>query len=749
MVRHRLAFAALLSGLLTAHAAVAGVNFVGTELTSVSPKPSYMVSGDLNSDGRADIVVISPNSKEINTFLAANTPSNFAPARVERVGDTLRGVALGDLNRDNRLDVVVADQAAKGVWVLLGRGDGTYLEPYLVLVPQSRNPVSVAVANWDQLGGPDLAVADRRDNKVFILLNDNGTPPRFRRGGDFVPGVGPEDIRAADMNRDGKPDIVTLNLGGPRVKDIAVVLFKGVQQNFPEFDTPLQYTAGENPTDLIVTDFTNDGSPDLATLNRPSGVGSSELDVYVSQVNGALLPPVSIPVPCPFFTNGQPCKGLTMTAGDYDTNGQIDIAVTLTDPRSRGSSNNLADAMQIFGGRGDGAFVPGPVFTIGKAPQSMTTGDISGDGKVDISIATQRNLSLQAYVNVSSPGAIQNGDQCLVGDECLSSRCTNGVCCAAQCEPNEICNVPGREGICIPQSTGLEECEDPTDCTIEGSFCVDNVCCDESCETGSCTEPGFEGICLPLLEDGEPCEAASECGSRFCSPNGRCCREACTDGFCSDTGVCSPRSSLGDACEIDEECASGVCDTFDLICCDRTCRNDEFCNPDGRCTIEGATATPVMSGTPSNGTPTPTPTRTQRSTPAPTGELCSVGSDCNTGFCVDQVCCAVSACSSSQHCAEGSGMCVSGGTPTPTRTPTKVPTVSNNPCSPNPCGSLKCIVNDLGRPVCVASSSSSGCQTGSGDPASGNLLIAAMLPLALWAARRRTLARTPVRAQRR
>ncbi len=739
MVRPRVAFAALLSCLLAVPSAHAGINFVGAELTSVPPQAEYMATGDINNDGRLDVVVVSPQSKNVSTYLAADTPSNFAPARTIRVGSTLRGLALGDLNRDGRLDVAIADQAADGVWILLGRGDGTYLDPYLILVPNARNPYAVAINNWDESGGPDLAVADRRENKVFVLLNDNGSPPRFRRGGDFVVGLGPEFIAPVDFNNDGKNDIVTLNLGGPRVKDVSVVLFKRVAGGFPEFDTPVQYVIGENPNpELIWGDFNNDGNDDLAMLNRPSGTGRiSELDVLISNGDGTLNPPSSIPVPCPFFTNGQPCRGLTLTAGDFDTNGTIDIAVALTDPRSRGSSVNLVDAMQVFGGRGDGGFVAGPVFAIQKAPRSMAAGDITGSGKDDIAIAAQRSLSLQTFVNVSSPGGLGNGAPCLLGDECLSARCVNGVCCGSACEPDELCNVPGREGTCTPQRDEEEFCEDASDCFREGDFCVDNQCCDEECIGGRCDVPGFFGTCIPGLVDGEPCFDDDECSSGFCSPNGRCCREACDGGYCDEFGICSDLQGLGDPCEENAQCQSNVCDAFDLWCCNRRCLPDEeFCNPDGFCT-------PFDSETPL-ATATATATPTFQSTPGPEGERCSVGSECESGFCVNNVCCMVSSCPEDQHCAEGSGMCVDGGTPTPTQTPLLTPTDGTLNCG-GQCPPSRCINN-----VCVSTSSSSGCNAGGGsEPAAGNLLLAAMLPLALWSGRRWQLARARGRAPRR
>lgn len=755
MGRPRVVFGALLVSLLIAQSALAGFTFVGANTTSVPPQADYMATADMNNDGRIDVVTVSPASKDVTTYLAAATDSRFAPARSMRVGDTLRGLAIGDLNRDGRLDVVVADQAADGVHILLGAGDGTYLTPYLITIPNSRNPVGVAIGDFDETGGPDLAVIDKRQNRVFILLNDNGSPPRFRRGGDFVVGVGPEQILAIDLNRDGKRDIVTLDLGGPRVKSVSVALLKRVQQGFPEFETPIQYVVGANPSDMVSGDFNGDGTPDIAMLNRPAGSGRvSEIDVLLATGTGALLPPPGIAVPCPFFTNGQPCRGLALAPADYDGNGTTDLAVAVTDPRSRGSSVELVDAMQIFSGRGDGQFVPGPVFAIQKAPRSMAAGDVTGDGKPDISIGAQRSLTLQAFINVSTPGGAENGEPCLMGDECLSLRCTNGVCCASRCEANEVCNVRGREGTCVPVSSGeLIDCEDEDDCGGQTPFCSsEGVCCDERCPNGTCVEEGFEGVCLPLLAEGEPCDADAECQSRFCSDNGRCCRERCDGGFCNELGICSSLSDLGTSCEEDAQCQSNVCDAFDQICCNRKCLPDtEFCNPDGRCTLfnpftpTALRETPRVTGT--AGTATPTPSATRRLTPGPDGVQCSEATECQSDFCVNNVCCEVAQCGANEHCAEGTGRCVAGGTPTRTFTPTRFPTVApSNPCQPNPCPQ-KCVVGTDGGPVCVSASSSSGCSTTGGD-SSGNLLVLATMPLLLWGVRRFTLQRALARRRR-
>lgn len=754
MSRLRVAFViALFSFFSLAQAAVAGINFTGGELTNVPPRPEFMVSGDLNNDGRTDVVVVSPASKELSTYLAADTPSHFAPATVVRVGQHPERLALGDLNADGRLDVIVTDPPSDSVWILIGTGSGTYLAARQINVPNSIDPAAVAVGNFDDTGNLDLAIADGRLAKVFILLNDNANPPVFRRGGDFNVGEVPTEILSADLNADGKRDIVTLNLGGPAVKEISVSLWRRVAQGFPEFESSQRYTIGEKPSGMLSGDFNNDGDADIAMLNRARGAdGNYEIDVLVNRGEGVFNPPIVLPVPCPFFTGGSPCRALSLAAGDFDANGNLDFVVGLADPRrTRGSASSESDALQIFAGRGDGTFVPGGVFSTQKVPISVVVGDLTGDGTPDVAVANQRTLDLQAFINTSSPGMTPNGEPCLLGEECLSDRCTNGVCCASACsaEDNEVCNIIGREGICIPIPPVPTECTEPDGsafCEAENPaypFCVQGWCCDEECIGGRCDIEGLIGVCIPGIPDGEPCSGDDrECESGFCSDNFICCRETCEGGFCEPgTGVCRDRGDPGENCQEDEECKSGVCDVFDAICCNRVCDPDtETCFPgEGICRPVGYTPSPRPETPTATRTPTPRPVQED-------GEDCFQDVECQSGICDDAVCCKEE-CDDDHHCELGSGDCVEGPAPT-SPTPTLIPTPLATRTPEDPCENISCPGGQQCLSgLCVSNSTGGGCSTGGSDPAPGNWIAVMLLPLTMWAGRRWQLHRA--RATRR
>src|SRR5205814_1914064 len=76
--------------------------------------------------------------------------------------------------------------------------------------PTGSNPVSVAAADLNGDGKPDLAVANLGGNTVSVLLNNgNGT---FAARVDYTTGSTPWSVAAADLNGDGKPDVAVANI---------------------------------------------------------------------------------------------------------------------------------------------------------------------------------------------------------------------------------------------------------------------------------------------------------------------------------------------------------------------------------------------------------------------------------------------------------------------------------------------------------------------------------------------------------
>ena len=137
--------------------------------------------------------------------LAVMTPSRSAAqsyavgTRVDLVvGSGPNDVAIGDVNGDGKLDLVVANFNSNTVSVLLGNGAGGFGAKTDFIV--GAGPAQVGIADISGDGKPDLVVANFNSNTVSVLLG-NGTGG-FGAKTDFVTGGNPSGVAIGDVNGD-------------------------------------------------------------------------------------------------------------------------------------------------------------------------------------------------------------------------------------------------------------------------------------------------------------------------------------------------------------------------------------------------------------------------------------------------------------------------------------------------------------------------------------------------------------------
>jgi len=199
--------------------AVAGVSDAGTQVVRLGNgdgtfqppikvpaihDPFNLALGDLDGDGKLDWVISGQNNKRAITALLGNGDGTF------RVVWTLRGsphpaIALGDFNGDGNLDLAETwESGSLKIW--LGNGDGTFQagSQYDVV----RTPVAVAVSDFDGDGNLDVAVASRDSNEVSVYLGLGSGKFQQPQTYALSPAATPVQMIAADVNGDGRPDLV-------------------------------------------------------------------------------------------------------------------------------------------------------------------------------------------------------------------------------------------------------------------------------------------------------------------------------------------------------------------------------------------------------------------------------------------------------------------------------------------------------------------------------------------------------------
>jgi uncharacterized repeat protein (TIGR01451 family) len=223
--------------------------------------------GDLNNDGRLDIVVMSTGFfqyRDLAVLLQDAAGGFAAPAYYDLpVTDNASGIGVGDVNGDGRADIVVTDDTAMQIFVFAQNAGGTFDPPVAYNSGElGSRPMAVDVADMNQDGRADVVVLGQYGNIYVHLQNPDGTlaPAKLHGIGIATSNNDPHSLAVGDVDGDGKPDVVVakdLFIGGV---DIHYATRANLRMMFTADQTsglvgkPVRYTA------TIV----NDG-PDVAT----------------------------------------------------------------------------------------------------------------------------------------------------------------------------------------------------------------------------------------------------------------------------------------------------------------------------------------------------------------------------------------------------------------------------------------------------------------------------------------------------
>ncbi len=348
-------------------------------------RPTDLAVGDFNNDGNEDIAV-KLDGGEL-TFLFGRGDGTFLIEEQPTVGDNPEAIAWADFNYDGFADVAVANVGSHDVSVLLGRGDGTFGTQTLYALDDALSPRALVAADVNDDGRVDLVTANQQTDDVSVLLGlGNG---RFVLHAATVPvGDSPWAIVADDFDDDGFVDIATANRKGDSVS----VLY-GAQSGELSFDRQDHGLAGGMSPELLLAGKTGE-SRYLATVNRlthdltvltftPSGRELISTEVAASLPDERTFDARNLPG-WEWGSSAEPrLDGDTspttflprsVTTADFNDDGHQDVA--MVDDRTH--------AYFILLGYGDGTFQPPLQFQTLEDPEYIVADYLDEDEHVDL-----------------------------------------------------------------------------------------------------------------------------------------------------------------------------------------------------------------------------------------------------------------------------------------------------------------------------------------------------------------------------
>lgn len=325
-----------------------------------------VVTGDLNHDGRSDLVVLHAKENVVSVALGHVNGGFGVLGNIDigiATGDGKPDVGLADFTGDGTLDLLVSNRA-----ILAGNGDGTFGPPSFVNAPF--NPHGVAVGDFDGDGTLDIAVSLVLSPNMNVMSGDAAGHFASFSGSPFdLAGAIPFAVTAAKCDGDATPDLLTADHGGNSMSALRCIT--GACTTFP--GSP--YAAGNNPISVATADVDGDGNIDAAVANQ-NGPG---VTVFRGDGLGGFTPFPGSPLPF----GGTP---LVVAFADINRDGKLDVVST--------DGSTLFVAL----GAGDGTFPA--MWTLNVPADRFAVGDVDGDGATDVVVTSADTVTI--YRNVTN-----------------------------------------------------------------------------------------------------------------------------------------------------------------------------------------------------------------------------------------------------------------------------------------------------------------------------------------------------------
>ena len=286
-------------------------------------------------------------------------------------------VTTGGLTGYSSLPFVVTSPGGGGI----AFQQGSFSSPLTFIA--GSNPSTIFTSDVDGDGKPDMVSINLASNTLSVYRNSSTSGNlSFSPKVDFATGSYPEMVIMADVDGDSKPDAVVPNYGSGTVSVFRNISTPGLITFAPKVD----FIVGAGPLDAVIGDVDGDGKPDIVVTNNTSNTVSLLKNTTINSI-------ISFAAKIDLPTGNNPQNAIL---SDLDGDRKPEIAVidggnNVSIYKNSSTINTISFASKID-------------FFCGNTPNYIAGGDLDSDGKSELVIAS--NAAVTVLQNTSSVGSL-------------------------------------------------------------------------------------------------------------------------------------------------------------------------------------------------------------------------------------------------------------------------------------------------------------------------------------------------------
>jgi len=354
-----------------------GLNFA-TNTYSVGNQPYSVVAANIKGDGLPTLICA--NALD-NTLLVLTNNGNggFGSNTIYKVGNAPKSVTTADVNGDGWVDIICANYSDNTISVLTNDGSGGLVlasTPSTLLSSYGSSPNAVIAADVNGDGKMDLISANGSGTSGSLSVLTNNGSGSFSLATILLPTGPTYAVVAADVNQAGKLDLICPNLN-------AGTLSVFTNNGSGGFRLSATLTVGSTPNSVVATDINGDHKVDLICLNNGGTANNGSLTVFTNNRSGGFGLKAT-------YNAGN--KPTAITATDINGHGQADIII----------ANYGGNSLMVYTNNGSGGFTIAASPTVGNGPYSVISADVNGDGKPDLINPNKLDNTVSVLMNTNA-----------------------------------------------------------------------------------------------------------------------------------------------------------------------------------------------------------------------------------------------------------------------------------------------------------------------------------------------------------